>query len=208
MQKITLYRKRMHILIDVTAGVHSSFISLGLWVQHPSMQYVLRLAWMKVRSEATEDIAIFFKLLNEMLQKVRRTKSSTQDIYCVVCDEAGGNIRGIKEAFWHVHSIFIFQLLRALCGPGTCGHFFGASQGSTAPPHLPKVFQEYPIVTYMAKIMKISWINLVYWQISLTLAPSRSRTSMWTLYDIIKQLFQVLHGYEFLGYHQCQQDVK
>ena len=51
-------------------GCHSrctGFISLGLWVQHPSICNVLRLACMEVRSEATEDIAIFFKLLNEML---------------------------------------------------------------------------------------------------------------------------------------------
>ena len=31
------------------------FISLGLWVQHPSMRHLIRLASMEVRSEATED---------------------------------------------------------------------------------------------------------------------------------------------------------
>ena len=83
-------------------GCHSrctGFISLGLWVQHPSMWRVLRLASMEVRSEATEDIAIFFKLFNEMLQIVgKKDKDYKFNPRYILCDEAGGNIRGIKEA--------------------------------------------------------------------------------------------------------------
>ena len=83
-------------------GCHSRctrFISLGLWVQHPSMRHVIRLASMEVRSEATEDIAIFFKLINEMLQIVgKKEKGYKFNPRYILCDEAGGNIRGIKEA--------------------------------------------------------------------------------------------------------------
>ena len=83
-------------------GCHSrctGFISLGLWVQHPSMRCVIRLASMEVRSEATEDIAIFFKLINEMLQIVgKKEKGYKFNPRYILCDEAGGNIRGIKEA--------------------------------------------------------------------------------------------------------------
>ena len=83
-------------------GCHSrctGFISLGLWVQHPSMRRVIRLASMEVRSEATEDIAIFFKLINEMLQIVgKKEKGYKFNPRYILCDEAGGNIRGIKEA--------------------------------------------------------------------------------------------------------------
>ena len=83
-------------------GCHSRctrFISLGLWVQHPSMRCVIRLASMEVRSEATEDIAIFFKLINEMLQIVgKKEKGYKFNPRYILCDEAGGNIRGIKEA--------------------------------------------------------------------------------------------------------------
>ena len=81
-------------------GCHSrctGFISLGLWVQHPSMHSVLRLACMEVRSEATEDIAIFFKLLNEMLQILgKKDKDYKFNPQYILCVEAGGNIRGIK----------------------------------------------------------------------------------------------------------------
>ena len=83
-------------------GCHSrctGFISLGLWVQHPSMRRVIRLASMEVRSEATEDIVIFFKLINEMLQIVgKKEKGYKFNPRYILCDEAGGNIRGIKEA--------------------------------------------------------------------------------------------------------------
>ena len=54
---------------------------------------------MEVKSEATEDLAIFFKLINEMLQIVgKKEKGYKFNPKYILCDEAGGNIRGIKEA--------------------------------------------------------------------------------------------------------------
>ena len=54
---------------------------------------------MEVRSEATEDIAIFFKLINEMLQIVGKKEEGYKfNPSYILCDEAGGNIRGKKEA--------------------------------------------------------------------------------------------------------------
>ena len=83
-------------------GCHShctDFISLGLWVQHPSMRCLLRLASMEVKSESTENICLFFKLLNEMLQIIgKKDKDYKFNPKQIMCDEAGGNIRGIKEA--------------------------------------------------------------------------------------------------------------
>ena len=62
----------------------------------PSMRCVIRLTSMEVRSEATEDIAIFFKLINEMLQKVGKKEEGYKfNPRYILCDEAGGNIRGI-----------------------------------------------------------------------------------------------------------------
>ena len=62
------------------------------------MRCVLRLASMEIRSEATEDIAVFFKLFNEMLQKVgKKDKDYKFNTRYILCDEAGGNTRGIKE---------------------------------------------------------------------------------------------------------------
>ena len=62
------------------------------------MQHVIRLASMEVRSEATEDIVIFFKLINEMLQIVgKKDERYKFNPRYILCDEAGGNIRGIKK---------------------------------------------------------------------------------------------------------------
>ena len=54
-------------------GSHSrctGYISLGLWVHHTSMRKVFRLVSMEVKSESTENLVLFWKMVNEMLQKV------------------------------------------------------------------------------------------------------------------------------------------
>ena len=83
-------------------GCHSrctDFISLGLWVQHPSMRSLIRLASMEVKTESTENIRLFFSMLNEMLQKVgKKNKDYKFNPKHIMCDEAGANIKGIKEA--------------------------------------------------------------------------------------------------------------
>ena len=56
-------------------GSHSrctDFISLGLWVMHTPMRCIIRLASMEVRSEKTEELTIFWELLNEMLAKLTK----------------------------------------------------------------------------------------------------------------------------------------
>ena len=58
-------------------GCHSRvtvFISIGLSVQHPAMRGVIRLASMEGRSESTQDIALVFTMLNEMLRQVVKKK--------------------------------------------------------------------------------------------------------------------------------------
>ena len=45
------------------------FKSLGLWVYHPSMRKIIRLASMEIRTENTEDISTFFKFFNEIMEK-------------------------------------------------------------------------------------------------------------------------------------------
>ena len=83
-------------------GCHSrcaDFISLGLWVQHPSMRCLLRLASMEVKTESTENVRLFFEMLNEMLQIVgKKDKNYKFNPKHIMCDEAGANIKGIKEA--------------------------------------------------------------------------------------------------------------
>ena len=44
------------------------FVSFALWVFHPTLCRVIRLANMEMRSENTADISVFFMLFNEVLQ--------------------------------------------------------------------------------------------------------------------------------------------
>ena len=43
--------------------------SLGLWMYHPAMRKILRLASMDICSENSKDIVMFFHLFNEILEK-------------------------------------------------------------------------------------------------------------------------------------------
>ena len=54
---------------------------------------------MEVKTESTENICLFFSMLNEMLQKVgKKNKDYKFNPKHIMCDEAGANIKGIKEA--------------------------------------------------------------------------------------------------------------
>ena len=46
------------------------FKTLALWLFHPGMRCILRLATMDVRAESTQQISIFWNILNEMLREV------------------------------------------------------------------------------------------------------------------------------------------
>ena len=62
-------------------GSHSrctDFVSLGLWVMHTPMRRIICLASMEVRSEKTEELTIFWELLNEMLEKLTKKPNSTK----------------------------------------------------------------------------------------------------------------------------------
>ena len=48
-----------------------SFKSLGLWLIHPAMKKILRLASMEIWPENYQEIALFFKLFNEILSTVK-----------------------------------------------------------------------------------------------------------------------------------------
>ena len=84
-------------------GSHSrctDFISLALWVNHPSMRRVLRLVSMEVRSESTENITMFWQLVNEMLIKVGKKNSTYKfNPRFIMTDEAGAHFAAMKKVF-------------------------------------------------------------------------------------------------------------
>ena len=62
LQEENAYFNTMHTRIH-------RFKSLGLWMYHPEMRKILRLASMDICSENSKDIAMFFHLFNEILEK-------------------------------------------------------------------------------------------------------------------------------------------
>ena len=84
-------------------GSHSrctDFISLALWVNHPSMRRVLRLVSMEVKSESTENLIIFWQLVNEMLIKVGKKNNTYKfNPRFIMTDEAGAHFAAMKKVF-------------------------------------------------------------------------------------------------------------
>ena len=83
-------------------GAHSrcrEFISLALWVYHPSMRRIIRLASMEVRTESSQYVALFFTLLNEMLQTLTKKKDYKFNPKFIMCDESGAIFKGLDEVF-------------------------------------------------------------------------------------------------------------
>ena len=65
----TYFRWKMQYF-DATHTRVYGFKNLGLWLIHPAMKKILRLASMELRSENHKDIALFFSLFNEILSTV------------------------------------------------------------------------------------------------------------------------------------------
>ena len=64
-----VYRWKMHISMRHTQE-SMVFKSFALWLVHGPMQEMIRLASMEMQTENSNDIAIFFQLFNEILEKV------------------------------------------------------------------------------------------------------------------------------------------
>ena len=82
-------------------GAHkrcAGFKTLALFVYHPGMRKILRLASMEVRAENTLHISLFWKLFNQMLSQI---KGHTTEFNpkAIMVDEAGANFCGVREAF-------------------------------------------------------------------------------------------------------------
>ena len=82
-------------------GSHSrctGYISLGLWVHHPSLRSVIRLVSMEVKSEITENLIIFWRLVNEMLQIVGKKGDSYKfNPRNIMTDEAGAHFTAMRH---------------------------------------------------------------------------------------------------------------
>ena len=84
-------------------GSHSrctGYISLGLLVHHTSMRKVFRLVSMEVKSESTENLVLFWKMVNEMLQKVGKKGDQYKfNPKFLMTDEAGAHFAALRIVY-------------------------------------------------------------------------------------------------------------
>ena len=84
---------------DATHSWVHGFKSFGLWVYHPSMQCMLRLASMEIHSENSKDISQFFSLFNELVVKVFKTEGKMFNPKAFMCDKGGANHKAIRIVY-------------------------------------------------------------------------------------------------------------
>ena len=82
---------------DTTHTKIHGFKYLGLWLFHPTMRKVIRLASMDIRTENTKDIALFFTLFNGILQKESGYPEYKFNPCYFLCDEGGANHKSINN---------------------------------------------------------------------------------------------------------------
>ena len=75
------------------------FKTLGLFMIHPAMKQVLRLASMDLRSENAQDIGIFFTLFNEMLAQVKGEAGYKFNPRCFCADKGSANWKAVKKIY-------------------------------------------------------------------------------------------------------------
>ena len=83
-------------------GMHSrckGYKTLTLWMHHPGMRKMQRLATMDCKRESTDMIALFFEIFNEALAEVVGEKRYKFNPSMICVDEAGANIQGLRKNF-------------------------------------------------------------------------------------------------------------
>ena len=80
-------------------GCHSwciGYKTLSLFVYHPAMWHILRIATMEVKCESTWKISFFWKLLNEVLTQIMEREYKF-NLKAIMVDENGANYCAVKE---------------------------------------------------------------------------------------------------------------
>ena len=83
-------------------GMHkrcTAWKTLTLWVYHNASRKLLRLATMEVKGETIENVALFWRLFNEVLAEVKGEPGCQFNPCGWITDEAGANFNGIGMVY-------------------------------------------------------------------------------------------------------------
>ena len=81
---------------DATHSRVHGFKTIGLWLVHPAMLQILRLASMEIRSENYIEISQFFTLFNRICAQVKEEPGYKFNPRFFVCDEGGANWKALR----------------------------------------------------------------------------------------------------------------
>ena len=84
---------------DTTHTRVYGFKTFGLWLIHPAMKQILRLASMELRSENYVEIANFFVMFNNMLSQEKGEIGYKFNPRYFVCDEGGANYKALRHIY-------------------------------------------------------------------------------------------------------------
>ena len=84
---------------DATHTRVYSFKTFAIWLIHPAMKQILRLASMELRSENYLDISLFLHLFNEMLVEISDRPGYKFNPRYFVCHEGGANYKAVCEVY-------------------------------------------------------------------------------------------------------------
>ena len=84
-----VYCDTMHSRVD-------NYKNVTAWVKNPITCSMMRIATMEVERENTHSLELFFRLLNEILQKVSGNNTYKFNLYRFYVNEAGANINAIS----------------------------------------------------------------------------------------------------------------
>ena len=91
--------KEEPVYIDAMHSRIEHYKSITAWVKNPITRAVMRLATMDAKNEDTATLTLFFRLLNEVLQKVSGVPDYKFNPSRFYVDEAGANINAIRKVF-------------------------------------------------------------------------------------------------------------
>ena len=84
---------------DTTHTRVYGFKTFGLWLLHPAMKQILRLASMELRSENYIEIANFFIMFNNMLAQEKGEIGYKFNPRYFICDEGGANYKALRHVY-------------------------------------------------------------------------------------------------------------
>ena len=84
---------------DATHTRVYGFKTFTMWLIHPAMKQILKLASMELRSKNYIDISLFLHLFNEMLAEISNTPGYKFNPRYFVCNEGGANYRAVRQVY-------------------------------------------------------------------------------------------------------------